>query len=304
MAFVVTPTTGTFRGGTPLRFAGPELDMTPCQDDFADGVIGAIWTDVSAGSGSILEYGDAREIELDSGATPGSVAMLQTVAQMLDTDVQLYFRLARDDRPLRDVTNICAELALQLAASDSRLSFQVATSSLGREVAVLLRLNGEDISSTRTVVASHARIGSIATLRLLRAGRTVILLLGDRELFRFEWFADLAHVELGVRNDAVAASRVVARAYAYRRLPVITFAGSPALDIVPIGATRATGSAPVASCALDTVDLAVTGCTGVPVVMPDAFTYTRENDLVRFETRGTSLTICNDPILTKRRGRR
>lgn len=288
----LTPTTAVFRGGTRLRVFGSALDVSQLADDLS-GTLNPIWTDASSGSGASSARVGA--IVLDTGATAGSRAAVRTVDTAFDLDVDATFRTTQDTRPRDRGINSVAEL--RLTSAILQLTFRVQRTAARRELVLETQVRGEVTGTTRTLAA---QAGDDVKLRLLRAGRNVTLFLADAEIFRFEWFADEIALELALENDAALTSRVRADVIAYSRRPVVLLGADPVRDLLLVGRNYAQGSTPEVSPALRVVDVRITGTT--QVVLPDAFTFTLEDDLIRFQTgAGTFVTITNDPALTKRR---
>lgn len=301
MALVIAPKEGSFRGGTAVRLLGNDLDVSSCQDDFSDGVIGALWSNISSGSGTVLERGTDGAVGLDTGSTAGSIAGLRTVATMFDADASASFRLVQDSRPAKNATNIIAELSLRVGTS--RAGIQISTSERGLEMIARVLAGGAVSSNISATIARGIEPGGEITLRLLRFDRFVRLYLSTIRIFAFEWPASATSIELLIRNDAAAVSRVRTDLFHYTRRPVVTLAGEPFEDLVLTGNNRAAGTAPAVSARFDLVDMTATGCAGAPATYLDAFTYIREDDLIRFPTRDTALVVVNDVTLTKRRAR-
>jgi len=295
----IAPVTGTFRGGEPLRFRGGQLNMTACADTFADGVVGPLWVDISSGGGSVTESAALSALTLDSGLTAGALAGVQTADQMLDFDAEAVFELAAVERPTYPARPYIAELGLKLAASDSSVRIRIRLEQQARLLYLETRVNGELSDFVRTPLATNTATGARNTLRILRAGRQIILFQNGQVIANFKWFEGLAHIELIVRNDAVVSSRTVTRVRTYTRRPVVRLGDEAVRDLRIVGIDRAEGSAPKVECDIDTVDTLVTGCTGSPSVIASGFTYVREADLIQFTNSGAALVVCNDAVLTK-----
>lgn len=289
----VAPCRGSFRGGTPLALFGADLDMSACSDDLTGAGLNAIWTDESAGGGVVAPTPAVPALTFTSSATPGASARLVTVDDATDVDVEVTFQLLRDTRVAG--RNVYGSLGLVAATT---VTFQVGGDRTGRLAVVHVERGGQVLLHLEQTLAPSTALGEAATLRLLRAGQDVTLFLSGEPLTTFKTSTEAAQVVLEVLNDPTEASEVDAALIAYMRRPVVVFGTAPMLDYVPHGATQATGSTPEVSAALDTIPVTVTASGGV-VVAEDAFTFTRERDLIRFDGR-QSLTVINDERLTKR----
>jgi hypothetical protein len=300
MTLTIAPTTGLFRGGTQIRLVGSSINVSACQDSFSNGAIAPLWSDISTGDGDVVERAVDRVLALHAGPAAASVAGVRSAGQVLSVDVEISIRLSTIDY-VHDTSVVFGEIALQAVSGSARVALQLVAGNAGREIVIrVLAGSGATLALIRKTIASDTPVGTIAQLRILRAGRAVTLFLNGNELVRFDWVAALAYIELIARNDALIDTTVDTDIFLYERRPVVTLGGEPVRDLVRIGNDRASGSTPEVSCALDTVDVDATACSGAPFTLADGFTFYREPDLIR---PSGILVVCNDPTLTIRRGR-
>jgi hypothetical protein len=303
--FSMTPQSADFQAGAQVIMVGGALDMSPVSDDFSGAGISGVWTNASSGSGSVTPQPTNFTLVFDSGATAGSAALLRSAGQVFDVDAELTFRVTKDQRPpTGGAAIVYGEIALRISAT-TRVSIQATLDDLGRSVLAFTEVNGSQaVARTVLVAPTPNTVGVQTTLRLLRAGSMVFLFAGGQLMFSFDWHSDSANIEVGVRNDPVKTSEVTMSATGYVRRPVIVFGSVPMLDFVPRGTMHALGSSPSVPNNYDTVDLRITGFNpSAPLTLPKYFTFTRKTDLVQFDMGfGHSLTVTNDPSLSKRGG--
>lgn len=303
----VTPTKADFQGGTVLQIFGGQLDMSACQDDFSDSVLDlSRWADLSTGAATLTEQGSTTSLILNAGSAAGAIARADQspIGFVSDFDAEASFSLTQDSRGASDARLVFAELGILLAAPASGLlSLQVGVSKAGFDLTVRRELNGE-ANETRAIIAASTRdaTGAQATLRILRAGRSVRTFYNGALVGILDWFADLGTPFLGIRNDPTQATTVTSRVSGWFRRPVVRFGDYPTLTLQLRSRQQATATAPSVPGNVSTVDIGVTGCAGSAAVLFDAFTFTRPRDLITVGkgSRGEQLVILNDPRLTRR----
>lgn len=279
-ALSVTPSRGLFRGGTALRFFGGQLRLDACGLDTS--LTG--WT----ATGTVTTT--SGRVTLTAGPTLGAAARLTHSASVLDADVEVEF-LSTAQLPRDGDEVVLAEVAL---GPQGRFRLQVRGS---RDYGARAFVLGRSDEALFVGPPGPLRAGYSSTLRLLRAGAEVyawangsLLMVGA---------SDGAHIEVAASNGATGGGLVQTEVTAYTRRPVVRL-GAPVLDLKTTGPLVARGTSGPVPCDTGTVDLLVSGCEGSPSVRPAAFTFEREEDLIRLRARDTGLIVCNDPRLRRR----
>jgi hypothetical protein len=285
------------------------LDMTACLDDFEDEVLSGIWTDVSTGSGSLLEF--AGNLELRTGPGDGRAAV-RTVETPGNVFVQADFGLVEYEKALHTTVASAVIGEVRLVVDDTPsietdVFVRIESDGVLRYLALQSRKAGVvDVSVRVPVTALRLRADrpryAATQLGILRAGDVVSLLQNGQVVQDFAWSPDPAAIELAAELNGAGAKAVLrTRARDYLRRPVIVFGDRPAIDFEMQHETRAVVFSPAASCIERAVDLEITGCFGAFNTIPDGFTYFRDENLLSLR-RGAAhvLTICNDSTLRER----
>jgi len=297
--------TGSFRGSTRVLVADGALDMTACSDSFDDETLSAIWTDVSTGTGALLEY--AGNLELQTGPGDGRSAV-RTVETPGNVFVSGQFNLVEYTRARRDVPTVIGEVRLVVSdtpTQETDVFIRTEGDSVLRYLAIRSRKAGVVDVDIRMPVGSLdlERPYRVSTrLGVLRVGDRVTLLQNDEAIQDFTWSDAPAAIELAAELSGSGPAAVLrTQLREYLRRPVITFGGRPAVDFELQNETRAVVFTPAASCTTEAVDIGITGCNGAANTILSGFTYFKDEDLIKLR-RGAAqvLTICNDPTLRER----
>jgi hypothetical protein len=309
----ITPSEGPLAGGTEVTIVTTAADMAGCSDDFSDGVIGSLWSDISSGSGSAVEQSLDQQIVLDTGLTPGSVAGLRTVARPLNVDVEATFvKLPTTTiAPLETSEVTIAKLALVVddtPGQETDFVIRVETNRTVRTFHLQIRQNGQYMADQSLIIGqSFPDDATSVVLRLLRAGSRVVVFRNRSLLLTADWIPTSAQVEMSVANDAVDVSQAIVAVRSYKRLPVVEFGTEPMVTTTFQRATRIVGQTPPAQRCADpaVVDVRVTGCGNTQATKQDGFTFTLNSELIRFldgpQAQPRELTVCNDIRLRRRR---
>lgn len=281
-------------GGGELTLAGEVLDMTACLDDFADGIVGPLWTTVVNGSGTVAEDGDRQLVTFDSGPVAGSSAALRAVSTVENVDVEV------EVRPVQAEWLGAGEVSIGLAlvvdtANDFRLD--LVASRAGARLRLWARSAGEDVL-LQTVTVSGS-MPAQATLGLLRVGARVIGTLNGTRMVDATWMADAAAVEIGVANDGTTDSRVVSDLVRYVRRAVVTLGGEPVVTFASIAPEHVVGIVPRAVLP-GVVDIWAYGCEHADTIA-GGFTYLLGDRKVVGRSAVRQLVVLNDRTLKERR---
>jgi len=283
---------GPLEGGTDVQLAGAVVDMSPCSDDFSDGVLNPLlWTAVVVGTGAVVELGSARAVRLDSGTTAGSSAAIRSVDTVTGVDVEVTMVPDTVSLPVGGVVR-AASLGLRVDASNEfRLDLEVSPTTI--ELRIVEHLSGFLVVN-QTVTVGAGTPGPV-TLRLLRSGGRVIARLNDQTVADAVFVPTAAAFEFLVSNDPVNASRARSRVTLYTRNPAVTFGGVPALAFL----LKSEGTIIVEAPRMQlpgAVDVTVAGCS-FSETLANGFTYVLGDKKVIGRTAASTLVVLNDPAL-------
>lgn len=281
--FGLTPTFGLVTGGANLTLTGSSLDMGMCTPDFTDGTLDVgFWTDLSSGSGEVLEVASLQSLRLNTGVTAGSVAGVRTVLEAADLDIEVQATA---------LVGSTFELALYVNANtDLRLLLQ------GDDIILRVRENG--LTSTDQVIGAS---GGSPLLRLLRVNSTVQVFLGGAFTVSASWVASFCRVELVTRESTGQSAVRVSR---YLRRPVVVIDDTPLAGVEVVSSSQALATIPARTLP-GTLDVRLTGCDTGSDTLANAFTYVldaRRSQLFDIPN-GARLTTLSDPVLTGHIGR-
>jgi hypothetical protein len=289
--FGISRTLGVTTGGENVTLFGSALDMTTCTPDFTDATLDpGFWTDLSSGSGEVLEVAASQALRLNTGVTAGSVAGVRTVQVASDVDVEVQAVVLVED-PL---VQSAFELALYVSAdTDFRISV------LAGEVTLTVRENAQTLFNQ--VIATT---GGSPQIRLLRVDENVFVFLGGALVTTASWVATDAQVELRARNSATSASQVATRVTRYLRRPVVVFADQPLTNIEVVSPDQALAVTPARNLP-GPVDVRLTGCETTKDTIPSAFRYFLDPALARVFNvpTGPRITAISDRYVGGRVGR-
>lgn len=296
----ISPSTGSFRGGAGIALYGGQLDISDAQDDFSSGLLAPRWTDVSTGSGTVVEQATARVLAFDTGTTPGSTARVRsTTNTLLDVDVSCTFRRTLDQRVRGLGKNVYGVLGLTTGTT----KMELALVAEGRERFVILRMASSGVAEPEILLIPDTDPPTAlprTTLRILRGQGQIVVFVGDAPVLRFESPNVAMAIEIGIENDATLATRTQAVVSEYLRRPVVVLGTEPIEDLRLVGRSQAYGTVPALNIPDDVaVDVLVTAVTGAPATLTAGFTYTIDIDLYRFRDAGASLIVLNDPQMRR-----
>jgi len=302
MTDFITPTAGPVTGGTSVEIASPNnlLDIA-CDDDFAAGSINpAKWTASTNGAGSAATQSGGR-LHLSTGAVAGSYARIDSVATLLDTDIEVEFDVQTDVAALPAASPI--EMAAVRLFIDANNYAQIARKtggSFGNRYEVTVVVAGVTIESA--FLSTSDLSGS---LRIIRAGSTVYLLAGTTEVLRRSGFPTTAASARITVGNLTAAYAIATDFDDFFVHTMVVFGAEPMLDANPITSDRVLGTTPPGA-RVETVAIKMAICSAILPVFTNAFTY---DDAARFTvlaplSGAVSIAITNDPVLRNLRAGR
>lgn len=290
--------TGPYTGGTEVVLVGSVFNTAACSDPFTGSSIGALWSTVLAGTGTVRAVAAARAAEFDTGTTAGSSVTLRTVASMTSVDAEVTFTVQTFTlRPL--LTTVIGQLGLYASANETlRLRLEMVGRSSERLV-LEIRQAGAVLVSQAFDIGQRLEIGRVRTLRILRDTTRVITFLNGRQIHDIPWVATAANVELAVANDATRTSRLVMRVSNYLRRAVVRFGTTLAPD-VRARDSLAFATTPAFPSDVGSVSVAAIGCAGVVETAPTPFVVTVPAENIHFRAANKTLILMNDSTITKR----
>jgi hypothetical protein len=281
------PAVGDIIGGTSVLLAGAILDMGPCRDDFEDGVVGPLWSVVTAGSGQVVET--SGQLRFDSQTTAGSSAGVQSVAKVGDVDIEITAEPTAA-QPLSSSITV-ADFALDAGASD-QARLQIITTNSGNEVRLALTRSG--VTETLVLSTNTAAFPSATVFRFIRKGARLIVYLNGEQVLDAPWSTLPAYIEMGVQNGTTN-TRAAMSVETYERRALVSFGDEPVRTYLSRTEGHLIAVTPEAE-QTGTVDITVVGCTSQETIA-NGFTYTAENRYTMAETATSSLVVLDDPVL-------
>lgn len=280
---------GTIDGGASITLIAGNLDTTGCSDFFTSGTINlGFWTVLDAGGG--VTSPTVGSMRMDTGATPGGVAGLRTVATATNLDLEVDFVPVLFDLP--GTATCIVDTALIETPGVSELHVRLEQSRGGLVLRLLV------FSQGLTVVNQVAFLGPVmgaTTVRLVRIGARTIALVNGTPYLDVIWSAGAAAMEFFVANDAVLTSRALVAATRFQRWPAIAFDAEPVLGYEGRSPDVVVAKSPkVATPRVSTIF--AYGCTSTQTV-PMGFTYVLGDRRVIGKDSVAELIVLNDPAL-------
>jgi len=295
------PDTGPAQGGTAIQVESGLIDMGVCSDGLDGAAISSLWSV----SGSVTPRPREALYRFDTTLTTGFSASLRSMETVRDVDVQAQFQVDLTNTGRGAAELVLASLALYIPVGGGSRSIQLQLIQT-RQRQRVVRLNTVDDSGTlpgveKALFATQTIQTSVVRFRLLRVAGNVYCYVGRSLLGVVSWGTGDAEIRLRVANDTVNSSRAVTLLTDYVRQAVVSFGGVPLQDFRLVSRFRAVGSTPAVPCEYDLTDVQVTGCNQNTETLAEAFTFTRDPDLIQWDAANGALIVCNDPILKRSR---
>lgn len=292
----VSPDTGPSTGGSAFVMTGVGFDPRQWDDLFTAGALDVTkWADLTMGSGTLTTGVD--HLTLSSGAVPGSVAGIESLASWPDVQGEIRCTLPRyTTYPDSDV--VCIALQLYVSATDyCMLSITCGTTagtfSLNAEVYIAGAL-------TESYTADWTY--GTAMLKILRWGAAVYFIAnGDVVFSTQEFIADVATMRVFVDNVAATYDVYNTNVEWFYFRPFAVFANQPVHDTVIVSDIRLRGTTPPSVNAMG-VDASYAGLVACSVVgvgtytLADAYLYYYLTGLALLDStqQGTKMSLIGD----------
>lgn len=282
----ITPHSSDIAGGTRFHVQGLGFSTAALSDTF-DGVIDAAFWTVLDDDGVTIE--SPGQLQLRPG--PAGLAGLVTQTTYADLDIET-------DWVLDQVTVGAGDTVIP-----AQLSLRVGTTEL--------QLRVEDVNdgtTTRRRLWAHRGVQSAFqditgattfSLRVVRVGGTVWMLLNNSLWLTFVWSAGAAQIAVLASTKGAASSTVLTRLTRFHRNAMVIFGEMPTFDYGVQNSGRITGTVPAVTRA-GRVDVTIN--SGAVQTLASGWKHTLTNRISR--SSGTrTLTLLTDDIL-KKAGRR
>lgn len=293
----VTPEVGSSKGGDKFIVKGSGFD--PRQwDDLFDAVSLDIlkWTDISSGTGSVST--GAFRLQLDTGATAGSVAGVESVAAWGNTQGEIRVVVPRFDRfPLTEV--VLSSLTLYVDADNYAVTKLVMGKSLSTLKLVCEVYRGGILKDSKTV-QNWTR--GLSVIKILRFDAVLWFIVNGSVIMRSAQFIqDSATFRITNTNQSAAYDVQGVRVEHFYYRPFAVFGKEPVHDTVVVSDKRVRGSTPPSrdvryrnAAYAGLVDVGVVGVAyGAKV---DAFEYVYESalNIINSVQAGVRMSLIND----------
>jgi len=274
LAFLETlsPEEGPSIGGNSFIITGANLDPQQWDDDFLAGVLDlAKWTDISSGSGSVST--GTSHLQLDTGAAPGSVAGVASVAGWTGLQAEV--------RVLIPVVTVYPDTSADVFVYQFRVDANNhAILKINRGNAGVLTLTCES-TLVGTVVDTFSTTWTpgLSTFKILRYGAILYFIVNGSVLHTFRGFSVLpVFVRLWAENDPAVAYAAAPTVELFKYRTFVVFGDQPVHDVITVSDYRIRGVVVpsvnehiVSAAYAGPVDLAIVG-EGV-LNVPDAYEY-------------------------------
>jgi len=268
----ISPDTGPSTGGNAFIITGANLDPQQWDDDFLAGSLDlAKWTDISSGSGSVSTGAD--HLQMDTGATPGSVAGIESVAGWTGIQAEVRaFIPAVTEYPDSSADVFVYQLRID---ANNHTVLKVTRGNAG----VLTLTCESTIVSTVVDTFSTTWTPGLSTFKILRYGAILYFIANGIVIHTFRGFSVLpVFVRLWAANDPAVAYTASPTVELFKYRTFVVFGDQPVHDVTTVSDYRIRGlvvpsvdERGVEAAYAGPVDLAIVG-EGV-LNVPDAYEY-------------------------------
>jgi len=235
----VNPDRGPSPGGN--RFIMKGVGFDPRQwDDLFDGVSldTVLWTDLSSGSGSVST--GAFHLQLDTGATPGSVAGIESKTIWGNVQGEIRINLPRIAQYPSDVVQLVA-LSLYVSATEYAIAYIELTPSVLQLRCEVYR-NG---ALADELIVPLPWTTGVTMLKILRFGSDVYFYANGSLAYRSVRFSSTtAKFRIFSTNGSTSYSLAGIRVEWFYFRPFVVFQNQPVHDTVIVSDTRCRGIVP------------------------------------------------------------